>query len=170
MCIYGRQGSHEKLLACSNPSSTNRVCLEKQKAMRLLFIGLILATAMGCKPEGQNVTHETLTGTWVEAYARQDTIIFNPVFQGTVLENTLIVKRGKEINAGGQLVPKLGFGIYKYKIDNKRIYLQGGTSSLATYHANFGIEQRGDELLIDNFYEVNSTQPATDIRRLVRVL
>lgn len=137
--------------------------------MRQLFIGLILITITSCKPEGQEVTPATLTGNWVEVHARQDTLIFNPIFQGTVLENTLNVKRGKEINAGGRLVPKLGFGIYNYKIDNKRIYLQGGTSSLATYYANFGIERQSDKLLIDNFYEVSSTQPATAIRTLVRL-
>ncbi len=136
--------------------------------MRSFAILLLLLVTLSCK-KTEVVTPETLIGTWIETSTRQDTIIFNPTFQGTVLNNTLIVNRGKEINAGGQLVPRPGFGIYKYKIENRRMYLQGGTSGLATYYANFGTEQHGDKLLIDNFYEISSTQPVTAIRTLVRL-
>lgn len=136
--------------------------------MRQLFIGLILAAAMGCKPEGQEVTPATLTGTWVEAHARRDTLIFNLSSGGQPVPGFLLVKRGKEINAGGFLTPRLGSGLYAYTIQEKAIQV-GSLFSSSTQTTNYTCYLSGGQLKIGNFFELGFNQPATATRTLVRL-
>lgn len=134
----------------------------------LLFVSFTVIACSDSKPA--SIVPKTLTGTWIEKSNRTDTLIFNPTFAGQVRLNMLIVNRGRERGSNGDLVPKLGSGvIYNYELRDNRIYIKGGTSALAVYYANFGIRRKGDELVVDNFFEVSSTQPATATRILVRL-
>jgi hypothetical protein len=136
--------------------------------MRPLFTLLTLVLSIGSCRQPDAITPNTLTGTWIERSARQDTLIFNPEFQGQILINTLTVNRGKELNSGGYLLPKIGSGIYKYEIRGKRIYVQNGLSSRAVGE-EYAIEQTGDRLHVENFFELGFNQPATATRTLVRL-
>ena len=136
--------------------------------MRPFFTLLILGFTFAACDKPDTITPDTLTGTWVERSSRQDTLIFNPEFQGQTLINTLYVNRGKEINAGGHLLPKIGSGIYQYELRDKRIYVQNGLSS-RFIGEEYAIEQTGTELRIENFFELGFNQPATATRRLVRL-
>ena len=132
----------------------------------LVLIGFIIALT-GCD-RSESVNPDELTGTWVEKSARRDTLIFNPTFQGEVLKGTLTVNRGKEVNAGGYLLPKIGSGIYKYELRGDRIYVQNGLSSLYV-GTEYAIDRQGDELQVGNFFELGFNQPATATRTLVRL-
>ena len=136
--------------------------------MRSFFTLLILGFTLTACHEPDTVTPDTLTGVWVGKSARQDTLIFNPEFQGQIQMNTLYVNRGKEINVGGYLLPKIGSGIYKYEMRDKRIYVQNGLSSRSVGE-EYAIEQTGDKLRIENFFELGFNQPATASRTLVRL-
>ena len=136
--------------------------------MRSLFTLLILALTIGSCRQPDAITPDTLTGTWIEKTARRDTLIFNPDFQGKTLINTLTVSRGKELNLGVYLLPKIRSGIYKYEIRGKRIYVQNSLSSRAVGE-EYAIEQTGDRLRVENFFELGFNQPATATRMLVRL-
>ncbi|WP_460984645.1 hypothetical protein [Spirosoma fluminis] len=137
--------------------------------MRKLFGVLILWAALaGCGEQNEPVSPETLTGTWVEKSTRRDTLMFNPVFQGQLLMGTLTVNRGKEVNAGGYLLPKLGSGIYSYELRGDRIYVRNGLSS-SSVGAEYKLARQRNELLIENFFELGVNQPATALRTLVRL-
>lgn len=137
--------------------------------MYRLFLALALfATLNSCSKQSDFVSPDILTGTWVEKSARKDTLLFNPTFQGEVLIGTLTVNRGKELNEGGYLLPKIGAGIYSYEIRGNRIYVQNGLASIAV-GAEYNIARRGNELIIDNFFELGFNQPATATRTLVRL-
>lgn len=137
--------------------------------MRPFLLLLLLAySSLACQ-EPATITPDSLTGVWVEKSARQDTLIINPSFQGEILLNTLTVNRGKEINAGGYLLPKIGSGIYQYELQGSRqISVLNGLSS-STTRTSYAIEQVGDELRIENFFELGFNQPATATRTLVRL-
>lgn len=57
--------------------------------MRPLLIFLLFGMAFAACRQPNSITPDTLTGTWIEKSARQDTLIFNPTFQGRILVNTL---------------------------------------------------------------------------------
>lgn len=63
--------------------------------MRSIAILLLLLATLPYK-KTEAVTPETITGNWIETSAHEDTVIFNPVFQGRGLENALLVNRGGE--------------------------------------------------------------------------
>ena len=65
-------------------------------------------------------------------------------------------------------MPKIGSGIYQYELRDKRIYVQNGLSSRFVGE-EYAIEQTGNELRIENFFELGFNQPATATRRLVRL-
>lgn len=137
--------------------------------MRPFLLLLLLGySGLACR-EPAIITPDSLTGVWVEKSARQDTLIFNPSFQGKILLKTLTVNRGKEINVGGYLLPKIGSGIYQYELRGSRqISVLNGLSS-STIRTSYAIEQAGDELRIENFFELGFNQPATATRTLVRL-
>ncbi|QMW06514.1 hypothetical protein [Spirosoma foliorum] len=138
--------------------------------MRPLFYLAALSIGFtGCKQSAPVApSADGLTGTWIEKSARKDTIIFNLDQTGSSSANTLLVNRGREINPAGYLAPKLGSGFYRY-------YLKGDTISVydmyasTIYYAPFYIEQKGNELYLDNFFEVGFRHPATATRTLVRL-
>lgn len=136
--------------------------------MRSLFTLLLLALTIGSCRQPDTVTPDTLTGTWVEKSARQDTLIFNPTFQGKISTNTLTVNRGRELNSGGYLTPKIGSGMYSYEIANNRISVVSMFSS-SLKRSDYAIDPRGNELHIENFFELGFNQPATAIRTLIRL-
>lgn len=136
--------------------------------MRNFALFLLLSVGFLSCDKSESIAPESLTGTWVEKTARQDTLIFNPTFRGEVLTNTLTVNRGKEINVGGYLLPKIGSGIYQYEMRGNRIYVQNGLSSRSVGE-EYAIARRGEELQIENFFELGFNQPATAVRTLVRL-
>lgn len=136
--------------------------------MRPLLIFLLFSMAVAACRQPDSITPDTLTGTWVEKSARQDTLIFNPTFQGQILVNTLTVNRGKELNAGGYLTPKIGSGLYNYEIVGNRISVISMFSS-SLRRSDYAIEQNGDELRMENFFELGFNQSATATRTLVRL-
>ena len=136
--------------------------------MRLLFVLVILGLGFASCRQSNSVSPDTLTGTWVEQTARRDTLIFNLDRLGRPLPRTLLVNRGKELNAGGSLVPKLGSGYYGYELqDNSILVVSLFSSSLQ--RSAYRIEGKGDALQVENFFELGFNQPATAIRTLVRL-
>lgn len=136
--------------------------------MRLAFLFLLVGLSFQACHPSETVSPDTLTGAWIEASSRQDTLLFNVDKVGAALPNTLLVNRGKEKNAGGYLLPKLGSGLYSYTIQGDRIYVHSLVSS-SSQGADYAIDLRGSELRIDNFFELAPRQPATAIRTLVRL-
>ena len=136
--------------------------------MRPLLIFLLFGMAVAACRQPDLITPDTLTGTWVEKSARQDTLIFNPTFQGQIRLNTLAVNRGKERNAGGYLTPKIGSGLYSYEIVENRIRVISMFSS-SLRRSDYAVEQNGDALHLENFFELGFNQPATATRTLVRL-
>ncbi|MBC3786267.1 hypothetical protein [Spirosoma utsteinense] len=133
----------------------------------VLLVFLLGFIGLSCQKPAA-VTPDSLTGVWVEKSGRRDTLIFNPSFQGNTLPNTLTVNRGKEINAGGYALPKIGSGIYQYELRGKRIYVQNGLSS--RYQGEeYALERIGDELRVENFFELGFNQPATAVRTLIQL-
>ncbi len=136
--------------------------------MRSFVFTLILSVAFLTCTKSDLVSPDTLTGTWVEVSARKDTLIFNLGRLGTPLPKTLLVNRGKEINAGGWLLPKLGSGYYDYELQDNSILVINMLSS-SMQRSAYKIEQKGDQLQIENFFELGFNQPATATRTLVRL-
>ncbi|GAB3786237.1 hypothetical protein GCM10028818_49290 [Spirosoma horti] len=136
--------------------------------MRFLIYSLAFLCGFIACSKSETVTPDALTGVWVEETAGKDTLIFNLDQSGNPLPNTLLVRRGKEINPGGFLVPKLGSGIYQYSLLNNRISVRNGLSS-SSQLTDYWIEQSDKKLLIDNFFELSPNQPATATRTLVRL-
>jgi hypothetical protein len=136
--------------------------------MRLIFYTLCLFVALNsCKKETA-ISPDTLTGTWIEKSARQDTIIFNLAQDGTALPGFLIVNRIREMSPAGYWFPKAGSGIYSYELQNNRIFLRNLYSS-SSMGADYTIEQSGNELEVENFYELGYKQPASAKRTLIRI-
>ncbi len=136
--------------------------------MRLLILILTFSFGFLACTKSDLISPDTLTGTWVEASARKDTLIFNLDRLGTPLPKTLLVNRGKEINAGGWLLPKLGSGYYCYELEGNSILVINMFSS-SLQRSAYKIEQKGDQLQIENFFELGFNQPATATRTLVRL-
>jgi hypothetical protein len=136
--------------------------------MRSVFLLFFIVLGFqACRPS-EDVSPDTLTGIWIEASARQDTLRFNVDGTGVSLPNTLLVNRGKEKNASGYLLPKMGSGLYSYTIQGTRIYVHSLLSS-SSQGADYAIERRGAELRMDNFFELAPRQPATATRTLIRL-
>ena len=133
--------------------------------MHLFFV---LGIACAACNQPNSIAPDTLTGKWIEKSAWQDTLIFNLSLQGQSLPNMLTVNRGKELNAGGFLIPKIGSGLYKYEIERNRISVINMHSS-SSKRSDYAIERNGQELHIENFFELGFNQPATAIRTLVRL-
>jgi hypothetical protein len=128
---------------------------------------LVSLTVLACK-KSDTVSPETLTGTWIEVSARQDTLIFNLDHMGASLPASLTVKRGKERNSTGDLLPKIGSGIYTYQLQGERIFVRNLLSS-SSLGADYAIEQQGDILKVENFFELGFRQSPTATRTFKRV-
>jgi hypothetical protein len=99
---------------------------------------------------------------------RQDTLSFNIDHTGSPLPDWLTVNRGKERNATGDLLPKIGSGIYSYQVQGNRIFVRSMLSS-SSLSADYAIDRKGDELTVDNFFELGFRQSPTATRTLVRL-
>lgn len=136
--------------------------------MRILLPFLLISLCLiGCQ-SSENVTPETITGSWVEASARRDTLYFNVDQTGTHSPNYLLVQRGKAPNPDGYLIPKLGSGIYQFSIQNNRIYVHSLLSSSST-GAEYAITFNDGQIQVENFFELAPKQSATATRTLVRL-
>jgi hypothetical protein len=92
-------------------------------------------------------TRDRLSGKWVEITSLSDTIDFDRT------PGNLTLIRANEIRAD-KLKPKHGQGYYRYKISGNMIWLNWMFSSVKPTAYKF--EQRGDTLLIENFYDMDS--------------
>lgn len=137
--------------------------------MRPFLIFLLLGMAVAACRQPDPTTPDALTGIWVEKSARQDTLIFNPSLKSSIRkEGYLTVNRGREVNAGSYIVPKLGSGIYQYYIEERKLYVYSLFSSTYQF-AGYTFEQVGSELRVGNFFELGFREPATATRTLVRL-
>lgn len=136
--------------------------------MRSLFVLLTLGLGFTSCRQPDPASPDTLTGVWVEKTARKDTLIFNIDRSGKPLPNTILVNREKEINAGGYLVPKIGSGYYGYELQETTILVVSMLSS-SSEKSRYAIEHTGNELRVENFFELGFNQPATATRTLVRL-
>ncbi len=136
--------------------------------MRSLFVLIILGLYVTSCKQSDPVLPDTLTGIWVEKTARKDTLIFNLNQSGKPLPNTILVNRGKEINAGGYLTPKIGSGYYGYELQGNSILVVSMFSS-SLKKSGYAIEHTGNELRVENFFELGFNQPATATRTLMRL-
>ncbi|QIP17889.1 hypothetical protein G8759_19435 [Spirosoma aureum] len=136
--------------------------------MRPFYTLLLFSlTVLSCK-KSDTISPETLTGTWIEVSARQDTLIFNLDHVGASLPASLTVKRGTERNSSGYLLPKIGSGIYIYELQGERIFVRNLLSS-SSLGADYAIEQQGDRLMVENFFELGFRQSPTATRTFTRV-
>ena len=136
--------------------------------MRSFFVLITLCLGFASCKQSDSVSPATLTGIWVEKTARLDTLIFNLDRNGKLLPNTILVNRGKEINTGGYLMPKIGSGYYGYELQENSILVVSMFSS-SLKKSRYTIEQVGNELRVENFFELGFNQPATATRTLVRL-
>lgn len=137
--------------------------------MRSLFVLIILGLGFTSCKQSDPVSPDALTGVWVEKTFRKDTLIFNPSPTSTTRkEGYLTVNRGREANAGGYVVPKLGSGIYQYYKEERTLHVYNLLSSTYQF-AGYTFEQVGSELRVGNFFELGFREPATATRTLVRL-
>ncbi|AUD01621.1 hypothetical protein [Spirosoma pollinicola] len=136
--------------------------------MRFSICILLLSLGFVACEKTTAVSPDTLTGIWVEQTGRQDTLIFNLDRSGRPLPNSLLVNRGREVNSAGSLVPKLGSGYYGYELKDKSILVISLFSS-STQRSAYKIERKGNQLLVENFFELGFNQSATATRTLVRL-
>jgi hypothetical protein len=112
----------------------------------LVLTTFLLFLFLGCESEELNI--DSLQGSWIESTSQSDTLIFDSnEFEGWVSLN-----RGKELR-GGNMLPKLGSGIYDYKISGDSIKLQNLLSScLCPKSYVFEMLPGGNKLNIGNFF------------------
>lgn len=143
---------------------------EIARLMRIVSTFVLLLLSLGflaCK-QSDTVSPETITGVWIESSARKDTLIFNPLYQGAPLPNTLRVNREKELNSSGSLLPKIGSGLYQYELQGDTILVQSLFSS-SSKRTGYRIGLQDGRLILENFFELGFNQPATATRTLVRL-
>ena len=119
---------------------------------RCLFFGcvagffLLIMAACG---KNTTPTPTVLSGTWIEASGRGDTLIFEP----EVLE----VRRGFEIRNGLRL-PKTGSGLWSYQVGEKyQMEVRPALSSSMKTQTAYA-ELKDNSLYISNFYEPENTK------------
>ncbi|WP_461053644.1 hypothetical protein [Spirosoma arcticum] len=135
--------------------------------MRPLLTLLIVALTIASCRQPETITPQSLTGVWVEKSARQDTLTFNPEFQRQNVLGMLLVKWSKQVYPSGYTPPKNG-DLWTYILGDGKILVKAPFSSLGVA-APYIFEGRGNELRVENFYELGVNQPATAIRTLVRL-
>ncbi|RIV17995.1 hypothetical protein DYU11_30280 [Fibrisoma montanum] len=132
-----------------------------------LYLFLLFGTGFVACKASEEVNPDELSGTWVEASARKDTISFLSTL-GREPTRWLQVNRGKTTNPDGYIVPRLGSGIYDYYVSGRQMYVRSLLSSNSAYKA-YPISRRNGELRLGNFFELGSQQPHTTVRTLVRL-
>lgn len=101
---------------------------------------------LSCSSEEVDIKHD-LIGQWVEVNKKTDTLTF------TSLDNSEVMNlaRGKEMRQG-HLLPKIGSGLYEYKLKEEKISLYWMASSKLTFK-DYKFKMTGNKLTIDNFYD-----------------
>jgi hypothetical protein len=122
----------------------------------------LLVSALGCRQED---VRPSLGGElWVESSSFSDTLDFDPDFNDpSDARQYLVVRRGTEMRDGHR-VPKIGSGIYEYKMNGNSISVYNLLSSCYCFSDYYYSKDK--HLLIGDFYE--SKQPAR-ILRFVRL-
>lgn len=95
--------------------------------MRLMSVSLVLLL-FACHQTDDELNSSMLKGVWVHTDTQTDTIDFDFGSHLPSLENSFILKRGKEIR-DGYILPKWGSDIYTYRIQKDSIYLHAMLSS-----------------------------------------
>jgi len=111
---------------------------------KLLFIGFICLFSTGCNTDP--VEKSSLSGVWIEATHKTDTLVFNNQFQGFSLN------RGREVRNGYSL-PKEHSGPYTYELKADSISLLWSASDYnkgMNYY--FNPDLKNSRLEIGNFY------------------
>ena len=111
---------------------------------KLLFIGCICLLLTGCNTD--SVIKSSLSGVWIEATHKTDTLVFNNQLQGFSLN------RGREVRVGYSL-PKEHSGPYTYELKNDSITLLWSASDYnkgTNYY--FKSDLKNSQLKIGNFY------------------
>ncbi len=81
---------------------------------------IVLMFCMACQKD--EIEIHSLEGTWIEVEDRSDTLVFNEI------ESFFILNRGKEERTG-HILPKLGSGLYQYKLQDGVISVYNTYSS-----------------------------------------
>lgn len=136
--------------------------------MRSIFVLLVIGVFLTACGKTESITPDSLTGVWVEKSTRQDTLIFNLDRYGKSLPNSILVMRGKVVNASGSLVPKIGSGFWSYQLKLDSISVISTLSS-SLRQSSYVFRRDGDQIVLGNFFERGFNQPATAIRTLVRL-
>ncbi|WKN42451.1 hypothetical protein [Tunicatimonas pelagia] len=118
-----------------------------KKLFPLVAIAALLF-GTGCRED--EVSTNTLDGTWVESRDQADTL----VFEG---ENSFILNRGRE-ERNGHLLPKYGAGLYFYELRTDTISVRNSVSSSSIYREVF-IKIESDRLMIGDFYQKDTINP-----------
>jgi hypothetical protein len=147
--------------------------LVKKAVMKHILLFALGLGVCACNSQTNVLPDDELTGIWIETSARKDTLIFNLDHKGNSLPKTLTVKRGREINAGGYLVPKIGSGLYKYEFITSgdrsgRIDVINLLSSFSG-STDYAFQRKGNQIEVENFFELGFNKPATDTRTLARL-
>jgi hypothetical protein len=111
---------------------------------RLLVVGFVFILSTGCNTE--SVVKSSLSGVWIEATHKIDTLAFNNQFQGFSLN------RGREVRVGYSL-PKEHSGSYTYELKADSISLLWSASDYnkgTNYY--FKTDLKNNQLKIENFY------------------
>ena len=111
---------------------------------KLLFIGCICLLLTGCNTE--SVVKSSLSGVWIEATHKTDTLVFNNQFQGFSLN------RGREVRYGYSL-PKGHSGPYTYelKADSISLLWSASDNNKGTNYY-FNPDLNNSQLKFGNFY------------------
>ncbi len=110
---------------------------------KLLFIRFVVVISTSCS---HNVEQSQLSGVWIEATHKTDTMVFENSSKGFVLN------RGKEV-VNGYLLPKIHSGPYLYELKNDSIALinqLSGNSKRINYY--FKLDLIMNQFKIGNFY------------------
>lgn len=120
-----------------------------KRAAALAALAVVLSCA-SCKKEDVNISE--LTGTWIEATDKEDTLVFRS-------SENFTLNRGKEMR-DGHILPKYGSGIYEYKLQNDSISLYNQTSSCYCFNSYY-FGMKNGTLKVGDFYKKNPAQQET---------
>ncbi|MFM1877995.1 MAG: hypothetical protein RLZZ241_861 [Bacteroidota bacterium] len=116
------------------------------KIMKRLWVWLPIIGLGGCS-KAEEISEQTLSGSWVEITSKQDTIAFEYIDSDPFIN----LKRGVVLK-NGVVFPKNRSGLFTYKIQEHLIglkYLLSSNSEWEWYY----IEVNESALHIGNFYD-----------------
>ena len=114
---------------------------------RLLFFISIISVSC----TNNDVTSSLLLkGTWVEIVGETDTLIFD----NHISPDVFLLRREKEM-WNGQLLPKRGSGMYKFKLKEDEISIYNMISSCVCFN-DYYFKTQSNQITIGNFYDPSS--------------